>query len=333
MIAHISYCKREDGHLGGVPKFGQYCADFLGAKCIAWHAGHGAVFSDFPQAAVLDLSEEQKAILLGAHLTKTGLLDWADHIIADGFWANGFPLYAPVTVVCHGTWAESAKRGGYASKRFIEEQDKAFHRFPVVAVSEAAARQLKEHHGVEAAAIIPNGIDLERFKPRPHASHRPVVIHVSNSPGKGGLIVDKLHRYLPDYEIRYLGAKAGEEAEKFAAGDCFVFPSVHEGDSYALIEAMACGLPVVASAVGRLEGWEGRQDFGFVLPREASPTDYAEAIRAAIEDREDFARGARSYMESFSAQRWAAAWLEFLGAKGERKMAINAGVSAYSYSG
>jgi glycosyltransferase involved in cell wall biosynthesis len=308
VIAHLAYCKRSDGHLGGVPKFGQYLADYLGAVNFAW--------SDYPIARLAyekeDFSEEQKAVLLGGYLWGEGRLQRSKAIICDGYWANGLPAKAPAIVVCHGTWAELRQVGGAVPERFIRAQDKAFHQFPVVAVSAAAARQLQEHHGVEAAAVIPNGVDLARFKPIRHENRRPVIIHVSSSPGKGGMIVDRLRRYMPEYELRYLGARAGEETIRFATGDLFVFPSRHEGDSYALIEALACGLPVVASAVGRLEGKEREQEFGIVLPREAGPEAYAEAIRAVWKEREKYAAGARRYIEKYSAEKWAAAWNDFL---------------------
>lgn len=50
-------------------------------------------------------------------------------------------------------------------------------------------------------------------------------------------------------EVRLLGNRL-DVPDLLAAADLFVFPTLHENLSNALLEAMAHGLPVVASAVG-----------------------------------------------------------------------------------
>jgi glycosyltransferase involved in cell wall biosynthesis len=283
MIAHIAYCRRSDGHLGGVPKFGWYLERAVGARQFAWR--------DFPEWPRLDaLPEHEKAELLGAWLWASGRLAGAEQIIADGFWANG--LNAPqVTVVCHGTWAELQRRVGGVDPRLIAAQERAFKRFPVVAVSEAAARQLREHHGVEPAGVIPNGVDVQLFAAREHgptgqtsrtgrtAPPRPVVLYAGRGFAKGEDVVREVAPLLPEFEVRFLDARIGEESAKFAAGDIFLFPSRHEGNSYALLEAMACGLPVVASPVGLLE--TVRDERLGVIVDSHDPVAYAEAVRRA----------------------------------------------------
>ncbi|HUW94319.1 MAG TPA: glycosyltransferase family 4 protein [Anaerolineae bacterium] len=68
-------------------------------------------------------------------------------------------------------------------------------------------------------------------------------------------------------QVEFLGAIWGERKFQYlAAADMFVLPSIHEGFGLVFLEAMHCGLPVIASSSG------GQTDFledgktGFLIP-------------------------------------------------------------------
>lgn len=87
------------------------------------------------------------------------------------------------------------------------------------------------------------------------------------------------------------------------SSDLFVLPSLGEGFSLAIVEALAAGLPVIATRVGGAAEIiaEGRN--GFLVPPADAPA-LGEAVLRALsltaEDREDFSRTARETAQHFS---------------------------------
>lgn len=71
--------------------------------------------------------------------------------------------------------------------------------------------------------------------------------------------------------------------ELLAASDLLLLPSAYEGISLALYEAMAMGVPVIATAVGG-QGELVTPDCGLLLPPPANAAAYAEAILALAAD-------------------------------------------------
>ena len=71
------------------------------------------------------------------------------------------------------------------------------------------------------------------------------------------------------------------------AADMYVFPSRHEGFPVAPLEAMACGLPIVASDVPGIRDIldSGEASGGIIVPRE-STTQLAHAMGRILDDRE-----------------------------------------------
>ena len=162
----------------------------------------------------------------------------------------------------------AAQRGAYAFA----------HR--VVANARAAASRLRlEGLAASRISVVPNGLDLSRFTPRPLPSKLRRIVMVANlRPGKGHatliaaapsilerfpdahfeLVGDGTERQQLEQLVRARGltsaftftGHAENVPERLAAADLFTLPSESEAFPNAVLEAMAAGLPIVASAVG-----------------------------------------------------------------------------------
>lgn len=281
-IILLSWRKREDGELGGVEKAHWYLHRALtevGHECqiIAW--------SDYPnRSKVGNIGNVDAALLLGSWVESEYEFDVA---VTDGYWGAGITRH-PVAAVIHGTWAQFHVNMMNPSPWLnaeVQAQHNAFNAMNVfpVACSRAAARELEQHHRRQAAATILHGVDLKAFYPRKNGGFTPdripVVLHAATNEKKGSGLMPGITRELgPEYFVSYLNATAGEEPQAFQRGDLFLHPSKHEGNAYALLEALATGLPVVTTAVGLFEDLPDGA-CGRILPISSTVSQWADAVR------------------------------------------------------
>lgn len=190
-------------------------------------------------------------------------------------------------------------------------------------------------------AVIPSGIDVDRFrKARVHGKVIPEWFGCPSNAtvvGSVGWLTDvKGHRYLvdavtalrkeyPNLHLVIVGsgdqhdglaAQAGragirdavhlvghrEEIDICLAGmDCFVLPSLNEGMGRALIEAMAAGLPVIASQVGGIPALIRDGKNGLLVPAGDSRA-LADALRRVLCDPQSANEMGTNAMRSIDAR-------------------------------
>ena len=106
-----------------------------------------------------------------------------------------------------------------------------------------------------------------------------------------------------DHRVRILHGVSDEELPALYAGaEAFVYPSVYEGFGIPIIEAISCGLPVVACTGSCLEE-AGGPDSLYVAPDDAE--GMANAIRQSLrgaEGREQRILRSREYIRRFEGQ-------------------------------
>lgn len=192
------------------------------------------------------------------------------------------------------------------------------------AVSGATAADLRRTLGVpdDAVRVVPNGIEMPRGRRAslrnelgvgddellivaignlyPVKGHAVLVRALGELEQQGGAPPWRLAiagRGEEDAPLRSLADEAGitprvhllgfrsDAPDILAAGDLFVMPSLSEGLPLALVEAMAMGLPIVASNVGGIPEVVARDTEAVLVPS-ASPPALAAAIGSLLVDPE-----------------------------------------------
>ena len=218
-----------------------------------------------------------------------------------------------VVVHAHGgniqTWLATPWR-----RRLLRLAMRPAHR--VVAVWTAGEQTLREVLPADRVALIDNGVPVEGYPERQEGNEPPRVLYVGLlTPRKGVLDLLAASRLLRergvDHELLLLGGTPDEgpaaEAEvraaldgsakllgtrppeqmpaEFAAADVFCLPSWWEAMPLSVLEAMAAGLPVVATDVGDVGRAVDDGVTGHVVPVR-DPERLAEALEAVLTDRE-----------------------------------------------
>ena len=171
-----------------------------------------------------------------------------------------------------------------------------------------AADSLQKDYGVQAEKIrvIPPGVDTSIFSPRAHEHEGPArILFVGGDlERKGGLdlleavqglagrvevdIVSGSSPSLPGRAVpirvhRGLRPQSPELVELFRKADVFVLPTRGDCLPQAIAEAMASGLPVVATSVGAITEMVEDGVTGVIVPP-ASPAALARALAGLVAD-------------------------------------------------
>jgi glycosyltransferase involved in cell wall biosynthesis len=181
----------------------------------------------------------------------------------------------------------------------------------VVVNSESVKERIVEAHGVRSSGVtvIPNGVDLARFSPgqekarvgdgllvgavsnlRPEKGLADLIRAVSLARGRGRevrLVIHGEGSMRKDLEAMVAGLSLGpwvslpgstrEPEVALRELDAFVLPSLSEACSNGLMEAMATGLPVIATDVGGNPDLVQHELTGLLVPPGDAPA-LAEAI-------------------------------------------------------
>jgi teichuronic acid biosynthesis glycosyltransferase TuaC len=171
---------------------------------------------------------------------------------------------APHVVTFHGTDL-ARPRSGRLSRAALRFVDLA------ATVSASLARERLPGAGVRRrVAVLPCGVDLERFRPLPRAQARarlgldpngPYLLFPAD-PQRAEKRFDRARALAGDVPLLTLGDVHPDEVPLWInAANAVLVPSAREGFGLAVLEALACDVPVLATPVGvaplALEGIDG----------------------------------------------------------------------------
>ena len=133
----------------------------------------------------------------------------------------------------------------------------------------------------------------------PEERHRLRLVIIGDGPAR--LACETLIAALGLSENVWLAGDRGDIAELMRAMDLFVLPSRGEGISNTILEAMASGLPVIATAVGGNPELVAPGLTGTLIPP-ADPEQMAQALRALIADPLRLAQEGRAAREAIETR-------------------------------
>jgi glycosyltransferase involved in cell wall biosynthesis len=264
--------------------------------------------------------------------------------LVDDGWPMLATLHHPVTVdrdldLAHATrtWKRFTLRRWYG---FIDMQTRVARQIPrLLTVSDSSRRDILTQMPVDPSRlhVVPVGAEPRVFRPRPEVRrvHGRIMTTASADVPMKGLApllesVAKLRTEHDDAHLVVIGKPKGKSGipalidrlglegavdfvhgvtterivELYAQAEVAAVPSLYEGFSLPAVEAMACGVPIVATTGGALPEVVGRDGETGLLVPPGDPSALAAALGRALDDADLRARigaaGRRRVLELFT---------------------------------
>ncbi|HEX3541327.1 MAG TPA: glycosyltransferase family 4 protein [Acidimicrobiales bacterium] len=243
-------------------------------------------------------------------------------VMADG-WPLLATLHHPITVDRALDLSDAASWRRRVSLRrwygFLRMQKRVARRVPrIVTVSESSKRDIVAQMGVAPAqlAVVPVGVDHTRFRPLPERprvpgrimttasadvpmkglvpllealakvrTERPADLVVIGKPRAESRVTETIERLGLGGAVSFVSGVSDERiVELYAEASVAVVPSLYEGFSLPAVEAMACGVPLVATTGGALPEVVGKDGVTGLLVPPGDPGALASALGRVLDE-------------------------------------------------
>jgi glycosyltransferase involved in cell wall biosynthesis len=243
-------------------------------------------------------------------------------IVADG-WPLLTTLHHPITVdrrldlaSSPNPWRKITKWRWYGFVRMQIRVGRQLPRF--ITVSQSSRDDITTEMGIDPARVglVPVGVDERHFRPRPEVAkvpgrimttasadapikglvhllealakvrtERPAELVVIGKAKAGSPVLATLRRLGIEDAVQFVSGVSDDEIVRlYAEAEVACVPSLYEGFSLPAIEAMACGVPVVATTGGALPEVVGTDGNTALLVAPADPGALATAIGQLLDD-------------------------------------------------
>lgn len=218
------------------------------------------------------------------------------------------------------------------TKHLFIDEDSPVNAYTVSSERLEQIYQHMESLRLRPACVIPDGVDTKRFNPLPKEHFADIANRtvrfgwVGNSNWKIGdlkgintIIKPAVEQLQADgYKIElYTSDRQGgmiphyKMPEYYKHIDCYVCASVHEGTPNPVLEAMACGLPVISTDVGLIPQLFGNKQKQFIL-NERSVDCMIRKMKLLLNDRGKFAELAEENIQQIQAWDWSTCARRFI---------------------
>lgn len=254
-------------------------------------------------------------------LSRCGLIHYPFHNLPADWHVGQQKLVVTVhgaAAVEEMAWGVPEGRAEMIHQRLAVAGERLVH---VITVSAWSAQEIARQFDLDPTRITPihHGLDHDLFHPRPGNTPAlvdgPYILHVGPCAPRKNVetLVDAFALLRQRYHLPYRLVMVGREdanrhrllercthlgvadnviapgvvdddrlADLYRGAACFVFPSLYEGFGMPVLEAMACGAPVITSAVTALPEVAG--DAAHLLADPQDAEELAAALHSVLED-------------------------------------------------
>ena len=295
-IVHFCANSYFHGSYGGVPRF-----DYQ-----IWLAFPGRIF--FSEKHVKDL-------LVYLHNNRDAI------VITDNHLSCHIPNHIKTFIVHHGcaktTYDRNPTNGLHFFQYYTEPQKRMLQiRKPrttkIISISKACTDDFKKYYGDlytqfdRIDLLHPSELDENIFKQE--FNSKPIVLGNFLGIKKGATLIPKLKEQIKDFHFEQLNVKLTDCTPKgikefnkrkqdiYVKSDIFLQISNSEGNSYATLDALLCGLPIVSSNVGLFYKDVPEDCFVKLEWQRNHEVDYVrDKLRFAWENKESLSKKAREW--------------------------------------